>query len=212
MTFDLDANGIVGVKAKDQATGREQRITITASSGLSKAEIDRMVRDAELHADEDKRRKEELETKNRADSLLHNAEKTLADAEGKVDAGLIGTARDAAAGLRAALGGSDMQAVSARTDTLTDAVYAVSSALYQQANSGDGGASSSYTAPDDNGYGGGNAPEDTNGYNTAADDGTGTPDDRTAQFTGSGEPAGAAAGTRTSGDDDVVEGEFREER
>jgi hypothetical protein len=90
-----------------------------------------MVKDAELHAEEDRRKKEELEIRNRADSLLNNAEKTLADADGKVAPDLIATARDAAASLRQALDGTDAEAVRVRTDGLTEAVYAVSSALYQ---------------------------------------------------------------------------------
>jgi len=212
VTFDIDANGIVGVKARDQATEREQRITITASSGLSKAEIDKMVRDAELHAEEDRRKKEELEVRNRADSLLHNAEKTLTDAEDKVDPSLLSTARDAAASLRQALGDGNMDAVRTRSDVLTDSIYAVSSALYQNvAASGGGGATSGASAATDDGYtNGASAPADENGYDPSSE--------RTTQFSstdrGNDEPAGTAAGS-TAGprqDGDVVEGEFREER
>ena len=79
MTFDLDANGILNVTARDKATGREQKITITASSGLSKEEVERMVREAERHAQEDRQRREEIETRNRADSLAYQAERTLQD-------------------------------------------------------------------------------------------------------------------------------------
>ena len=84
VTFDLDANGIVNVSAKDKATGKEQKITITASSGLSKDEVERMRKDAELHADEDKKRREEVETRNRADQAIYQAERTLADAGDKL--------------------------------------------------------------------------------------------------------------------------------
>ncbi len=136
VTFDIDANGIVGVKARDQATGKEQRITITASSGLSKEEIDRMVRDAELHAEEDRQLKEQQEVKNHADSLLYNAEKTLAEAQGKVDAGLITAARERASALRAALDKGDAGAIRSQTDALTESVYQVSTALYQQTAGG----------------------------------------------------------------------------
>ena len=77
VTFDIDANGILNVTARDKATGREQKITITGSSGLSKEEVDRMVREAELHAQEDRQRREEIEARNRADSLAYQAERTL---------------------------------------------------------------------------------------------------------------------------------------
>ena len=86
MTFDLDANGIVNVSAKDKATGKEQKITITASSGLSKDEVERMRKDAELHADEDKKRREEVETRNQADQAIYQAERTLTDAGDKLTA------------------------------------------------------------------------------------------------------------------------------
>ena len=88
VTFDLDANGILNVTARDKATGREQKITITASSGLSKEEIDKMVRDAEMHAQEDLQRKEEIEVRNRADSVAYQAERTLRDVGDKVSAGV----------------------------------------------------------------------------------------------------------------------------
>jgi molecular chaperone DnaK len=206
VTFDIDANGIVSVHAKDQATGGEQRITITASSGLSKEEIDRMVRDAELHAEEDRKRKEDQEVRNRADSLLYNGEKTLQDAEGKVDGGLLAAARDAAAGLRGALAGEDVAAIRQRTDELTNAVYAVSSALYQQAAAA--GPSSAPPADDVSG-GGGNgygAAPNPDGYDDAGDG------ERTTQFRGFDEAPAAGAAAGGGGHDDVVEGEFREEK
>src|SRR5437660_9765778 len=86
VTFDIDANGILSVTARDKATGREQKITITASSGLSKGEVERMVREAELHAQEDRQRREEIETRNRADSLAYQAERTLKDVGDKISA------------------------------------------------------------------------------------------------------------------------------
>ncbi len=205
VTFDIDANGIVGVKARDQATGREQRITITASSGLSKDEINKMVQDAELHAEEDRRKKDELETKNRADTLLHSAEKTLADADGKVDAGLLSAARDAAGSLRQAVANGDGDAIKTHSDALTEAIYAVSSALYQQS------AASAASGSATNGANG-----HADGTTTGGEDGYDPASDRTTQFTGAadeGEPAGATAGAAgRPANDDVVEGEFREER
>src|SRR4029434_3125280 len=86
VTFDIDANGIVNVQAKDKGTGKEQKITITASSGLSKDEVERMQKDAELHADEDKKRREEIELRNRADQAIYQAERTLTDAGDKLTA------------------------------------------------------------------------------------------------------------------------------
>ena len=86
VTFDIDANGIVNVSAKDKATGKEQKITITASSGLSKDEVERMGKDAELHADEDKKRREEVETRNQADQAVYQAERTIKDAGDKLSA------------------------------------------------------------------------------------------------------------------------------
>ncbi len=86
VTFDIDANGIVNVSAKDTATGKEQKITITASSGLSKDEVERMMKDAESHADEDKKRREEIETRNQADQAVYEAERMLKDAGDKLTA------------------------------------------------------------------------------------------------------------------------------
>ena len=84
MTFDIDANGILNVSAKDRGTGKEQRITITASSGLDKSEVERLVQDAEVHAEEDRRRKEEIETRNAAESLAYNSEKMLRENKDKI--------------------------------------------------------------------------------------------------------------------------------
>src|SRR5437016_14354957 len=88
VTFDIDANGILNVTARDKASGREQKITITASSGLSKEEVERMVREAELHAQEDRQRREEIETRNRADSMAYQAERTLQDMGERIPASL----------------------------------------------------------------------------------------------------------------------------
>ena len=95
VTFDIDANGIVNVSAKDLGTGKEQKITITASSGLSKDEVDRMMKDAESHADEDKKRREEIETRNRADQAVYGAEKMLQDTRRQARAPATGGGRRA---------------------------------------------------------------------------------------------------------------------
>ena len=93
VTFDIDANGIVNVSAKDKATGKEQKITITASSGLSKDEVERMVKDAELHADEDKKRREEIETRNQADQAIYQAERIAHGRRRQADGGRQGAGR-----------------------------------------------------------------------------------------------------------------------
>ncbi len=135
VTFDIDANGLVGVSARDVATGAEQRITLTASSGLSKEEIGRMVQDAEMHAEADRVRRVAQEARNQSDAVLYNADKTFASAEGRIDPLLIAEGRDAAVALRSALGADDATADTLRllSDTLTRAVYTVSTALYAAA-------------------------------------------------------------------------------
>jgi molecular chaperone DnaK len=126
VTFDIDANGIVNVTAADKATGKEQRITITASSGLSDAEVEQMVRDAELHAEEDARRREQIEVRNGADSMIYAAEKALRDGGIAVD-GLTRTeVEDKITALRGALSGEDSEEIRNRTAELAVAVQKVS--------------------------------------------------------------------------------------
>ena len=108
VTFDIDANGIVNVSAKDRGTGKEQRITITTSSGLSKDEVDRMMKDAESHAEEDKKRREEIETRNRADQSVYAAEKLLQDAGDKVGAAERGAVQTAIDSLKSAIAANDV--------------------------------------------------------------------------------------------------------
>ena len=109
VSFDIDANGILNVSAKDKATGKEQKIVIKASSGLNEDEIKRMVRDAEAHAADDKRFRELVETRNKADALIHAVEKTLKDLGEKVDAGERAKVESAVSDLRTALKGDDKQ-------------------------------------------------------------------------------------------------------
>jgi molecular chaperone DnaK len=139
--FDIDANGIVNVKAHDKGTGREQRITIQASSGLSKDEIDRMVRDAESHADEDRKRREEVEVRNEADSAAYTAEKTLKDLGDKITADVKADVESKVTDVRAALGTDDVERMRTAKDALQQAMYKVSEQIYSAA--GASGAQSS---------------------------------------------------------------------
>ena len=132
VTFDLDANGILNVTAHDRATGREQKITITASSGLSKEEIDRMVRDAEMHAQEDLQRKEEIEVRNRADSAAYQAERTLRDVGDKVSAGVRSEVEDKVKVVRDALSSNDITRLRSATDELESAMQRIGQDVYSQ--------------------------------------------------------------------------------
>ncbi|HMA13988.1 MAG TPA: molecular chaperone DnaK, partial [Kiloniellaceae bacterium] len=137
VTFDIDANGIVNVGAKDKATGKEQTIRIQASSGLSDAEIEQMVKDAEINAEKDKARRALVEAKNHAESLIHTTEKTLQEAGDKVPAADKKAAEDAVAALKTAAEGDDVEAINAKMQALQEASMKVGQALYQQG--GDGG-------------------------------------------------------------------------
>jgi molecular chaperone DnaK len=130
--FDIDANGIVNVKAKDLGTGKEQKITITSSSGLGKDEVDRMVKEAESHAAEDKKRKEAVEIRNQADSLIYQAEKAVKDMEGKGEDELIGKVKAAVETLKETLKGGDPEKIKADTEALTKPLYELSAALYKK--------------------------------------------------------------------------------
>jgi len=140
VTFDIDANGIVNVGAKDKATGKEQTIRIQASSGLSDAEIEQMVKDAELNAEKDKARRALVEAKNHAESLIHTTEKTLTEAGDKVPAADKKAAEDAVAALKTAAEGDDVEAINAKMQALQEASMKVGQALYQQGDAGAGAA------------------------------------------------------------------------
>jgi len=133
VTFDIDANGIVHVSAKDLGTGNEQKITITASSGLSEQDIERMMKDADAHADEDKKAREMADVKNTAENLLYSTEKSLRDMGDRVDESTKADIEAAGAELRTALDGDDMDAIKAKTDTLMQASHKLAEAVYQQA-------------------------------------------------------------------------------
>jgi len=181
VTFDIDVNGIVHVSAKDLGTGREQKITITSSSGVSREDIERMVKEAEAHAEEDKRRKEEAELRNEADSLVYTAEKTLREHKDKISSDQAAKVERAKEGLRSALAGKDIATIKARKDELLSALHEVTTAMYSRAGAAGAGA----------GAGGGGA---------AGDGGA----------TGTGGSSAGAGGTRSSGRDDVVDAEYKE--
>jgi len=133
VTFDIDANGIVHVSAKDLGTGKEQSIKITASSGLSKEEIDKMVRDAEAHASEDKQKRELIEARNHADSLIYSTEKSLKEFGDKVEAGEKQKIEDGVAKLKKAMEANDAAAIKTASDELTQASHKLAEAVYSQA-------------------------------------------------------------------------------
>ena len=133
VTFDIDANGIVNVSAKDMATGKEQAITITASSGLNKDDIDKMVKDAERHSEEDKKRRADIETRNQADSLVYNTEKMLNENREKIPVSDIKPIEDALAGAKEALKSEDMDRIRRAMETLTKASHRLAEVMYKQA-------------------------------------------------------------------------------
>jgi molecular chaperone DnaK len=133
VTFDIDANGIVHVSAKDRATGKEQSMTITGQSALSKDDIDRMVKDAEAHAEDDRRRREEAEVRNQADSLVYQTDKMLKDQAASFSGDQKGKVESELSALKEALGGSDLEAIKAATERLAVSVQELGKQLYEQA-------------------------------------------------------------------------------
>ncbi|AYD40987.1 molecular chaperone DnaK [Clostridium fermenticellae] len=134
VTFDIDANGIVNVSAKDKGTGKEANITITASTNLTDEEIDKAVKEAEQHAEEDKNRKESIEVKNNADQTIYQTEKTLKDLGDKVSADDKKSIEDKVSAVKAVKDGDDLEAIKKATEDLTQTFYAISSKIYQAAN------------------------------------------------------------------------------
>jgi molecular chaperone DnaK len=139
VTFDIDANGIVNVSARDKGTGKEQQIRIQASGGLSEADIDKMVKDAEAHAEEDKKRKAQVEAKNHAEALVHSTEKTLAEHGAKVGEADRRAIETALADLKEALKGSDADAITTKANALAQASMKLGEAMYKQAEQQPGG-------------------------------------------------------------------------
>ena len=149
VTFDIDANGIVNVSAKDLGTGKEQHITITSSTNMSKEDIEKAVREAEQYAAEDAKRKEEVDTRNQGDQMLYQTEKTLEEMGDKLDEAEKGEIQSKMDSLKTALQGSDTEAIKSATEELTQAFYKVSEKLYQQAGAaaGDAGFDPTQGAP-----------------------------------------------------------------
>jgi molecular chaperone DnaK len=131
VTFDIDANGIVNVSAKDKGTGKEQQIRIQASGGLSDAEIEKMVKDAESHAEEDKKRRELVDAKNQAEGLVHSTTKALAEHGDKVDAATKGSIETALQELKDVVSGEDAAAIQAKTQALLQASMKLGEAMYK---------------------------------------------------------------------------------
>jgi molecular chaperone DnaK len=150
VAFDIDANGIVNVGAKDLGTGKEQRITITASSGLSDSEIEQMVQDAESHAEDDKRRREEADVRNNTDNLVYSIERSLKDVDGKVDADKKAAIQEALKNTKEALAGDDIEEIKRQQEALLSASHVLSEALYQQAQQQQEGAAGGSAGPDGN--------------------------------------------------------------
>src|SRR6185437_4895916 len=188
VTFDIDANGILDVKAKDRATSKEQQVRITASSMLSKDDVDKMVRDAQEHAEEDKTRREEVEPRNQAEQLTYQAERTIGDLGDKVSAEDRAEVERQVATLREALKGSDIAAVRSGMESLTGTLSRIATAAYQAAQPMDGPG-----MPGEDGS-----------------DGTGN--GASGEGEGEGQPAGAGARSGSDGGsaDEAVEGEFKE--
>jgi len=151
VTFDIDANGIVHVSAKDTATGNEQTIEIKSSSGLSEQEVEQMVKDAESHAGEDRKKKEEVETRNQAENLVYSTRRSLGELGDKVDGSTKSEIEDAAAALEEATKGDDIEAIKTKMQTLQEAAHKLSEAAYEAAQSaqGDGAAGGGASAEGD---------------------------------------------------------------
>jgi molecular chaperone DnaK len=172
VTFDIDANGIVNVQAKDLGTGKEQKITITASSGLSKDEVERMMREAESHADEDKKRREEIETRNRADQAVYGAERMVKDAGDKLGSSDKAAIESAIEAAKKAIEGTDAAEIQRALDQLTAAQHKAAESLYrQQSPGGPGGGGPGGPGGGDGGAGGatGGSPGSTGGGRPTGD-------------------------------------------
>jgi len=150
VTFDIDANGIVNVSATDKGTNKSQKITITSSSGLSDAEVEQMMKDAELHAEEDRKRKEMVEAKNGADQLVYSTEKLIKDLGDKADASEVEKANEAKEKVKTALESDNLEEINAATEALTEIVQQLSAKLYEQAAGAGDGAAEGQGAQDGN--------------------------------------------------------------
>jgi len=160
VTFDIDANGIVHVSAKDRATNKEQSMTITGQSTLDKDDIDQMVKDAEAHAEEDRKRREEAEVRNNADSLVYQTEKVLREQGENVSAEEKEAVEQPLSDLKKALEGNDTEAIKTATETLMSASQAFSQKLYEAAARDSGAAGTSASGQGDGDTGAGSASDD----------------------------------------------------
>jgi molecular chaperone DnaK len=159
VTFDIDANGILNVRAQDKGTGKEQKITITASSGLSKEEVNKMQKEAELHASEDSKRREDIEAKNMADTLAYQAGKLLRDNKDKIPTELNTEAEEKIAAVKSALNAEDVGAIKKATEELNATMQKIGTAVYQQQQPPPGGEA---PPPPPEGGEGGNGGDDEN--------------------------------------------------
>ena len=166
VTFDIDANGIVNVSAKDKGTGREQKITIKSDSGMSKEDIDRMVKEAAAHEAEDKKQREAVDIKNKAEQTVYQAEKTCKDFEGKVDDNLIKDVRTAADSLKNDLNSADTETLKKKTEDVLQALYKLTSAAYQSGANQQGEPNADFTGQQNNSSSSGSSSSSSN------DDGT----------------------------------------
>ena len=160
--FDIDANGIVNVSAKDLGTGKEQKITIQSDSGMSKEDIDRMVKEAEAHAAEDKAQKEAVDARNAGDSLVYQAEKAIKDLGDKADSALVSKVQAGVDKLKEALKGSDLEAIKSATEEVRQPLYELSAAAYQQAQQAAGAAGAAPGAEANAGAGAQGSQQDDN--------------------------------------------------
>lgn len=149
VTFDIDANGIVNVSAKDLGTGKEQKITITSSTNLSDEEIEKKVKEAEMYAQEDNKKKDLIEARNNADSMIYQSENTLKEVEGKISEADKKKVEDALANLKAVKDSDNVEDIKKKTEELTQAFYAISEEIYKQAQGAQGGAQAENQAQDD---------------------------------------------------------------
>jgi molecular chaperone DnaK len=149
VTFDIDANGIVNVSAKDMGTGKEQRITITSSTKLSEDEIKQKIKEAEQFAEEDKKRKLEVETRNSAETLIYETEKSLKEIEANLSEEEKSKIVDAKEALSKALEGNDIEDIKAKTETLTNEFHTISTKMYEKAQQAQGGSGDGQPGPEE---------------------------------------------------------------
>jgi len=154
VTFDIDANGILNVSAKDRATNKEQKITITSSSGLSKEEVEKMAKEAEAHAEEDKKRREEIEVKNQLDSMVYQIEKMLKESGDKISGSERGEVENALADAKKALESNDLDQMKRAQENLTKASHKLAEAMYKQAGPPPGAQPGAQAGPSADGQGG----------------------------------------------------------